>query len=57
MDEKQSDARHYCPYFRGVDEACALLQAMNKTDTRCKVFRGSDSVRCRYLDSQVCKRG
>ncbi|WP_410770121.1 hypothetical protein [Fontibacillus sp. BL9] len=56
MNEKQDDAKRYCPYFRG-DHGCVLLQAMNKADVRCKVWRGADSIRCRYLDTQICRRG
>ncbi|WP_156332330.1 hypothetical protein [Paenibacillus sp. JCM 10914] len=53
MNDKQADAKHYCPYFRS-DCGCALLQAM--TDVRCKVWRGENSVKCRYLDTQVARR-
>lgn len=55
MNDKQADAKHYCPYFRS-DCGCALMQAMNKTDVRCKVWRGAESIRCRFLDTQVAKR-
>lgn len=55
MNDKQADAKHYCPYFRS-DCGCVLLQAMNKADIRCKVWRGAESIRCRFLDTQVAKR-
>lgn len=57
MDERRADAKSYCSYFRGIDESCALLQAMSKADARCKVFRGNESIRCRYLETQICRRG
>lgn len=58
MNEKQDDAKRYCPYIRSSDGCtCALLAAMNKTDVRCKVWRGAESIRCRYLDTQVWNRG
>lgn len=58
MHDRQTDAKHYCPYFRGDDGCtCALLAAMSKSDVRCKVWRGAESIRCRYLDTKVAVRG
>ncbi|WP_167374738.1 hypothetical protein [Paenibacillus helianthi] len=55
MNERQDDARLYCPYYK-PDSTCALLHAMTKTDKRCKVMRGEESIPCRYLNTQVAKR-
>ncbi|GAA0134735.1 hypothetical protein YSY43_15750 [Paenibacillus sp. YSY-4.3] len=44
MNEKQDDAKRYCPYFRR-DHGCVLLQTMNKADIRCKVWRDAESIR------------
>ncbi|MDP9676414.1 hypothetical protein J2W97_002409 [Paenibacillus jamilae] len=51
----QEDAATYCPYYK-PDSSCVLLQAMSKADKRCKAWRGDDSVRCRYLSTQVARR-
>lgn len=58
MYDRREDAKRYCPYFRGVDGCtCALLAAMSKSENvRCKVWRGAESIRCRYLDTQICRR-
>ncbi|AKG35648.1 hypothetical protein VK70_14575 [Paenibacillus durus ATCC 35681] len=57
MNERKFDAKHYCGYFRHSDMTCALLAAMGRTDTRCKVWRGEESVECRHLKFNVARRG
>lgn len=55
MSERHEDARLYCSYYRR-DSTCALLHGMSKTDKRCKVMRGEDSIPCRYLNNFVARR-
>lgn len=55
MNERLDDAKTYCPYYK-PDGTCALLHAMSKTNKRCKVGRGEDSISCRYLKNVVVRR-
>ncbi|WP_155973498.1 hypothetical protein [Paenibacillus sp. Leaf72] len=52
--KQQREDTIYCGYLNAA-KSCSLLTEMAKADTCCKLWRGEDSIACRYL-STIAKR-